>query len=139
MRILLIAILPAMIGVVAARHAAAGDIFPGSYAIENRAVGQLLFSAQRDTGTEKCVIRASLTGVDTRRKTIEVAVTVQEDQETSTSHRLKLKEELLVLCPVADMMSQIVPTFVHSDGSVSFEQHTYIYASKAKVRPVPSS
>ena len=136
MRLLLIAILPAMIGVAAARPAAAADIFPPSYAIEKRAVGQLLFSARRDTGAETCVIRASVTNVDTDRNTVEIAVTVQEDGEAKTSHRLKLKEELLVLCPLADMISQIVPTFVHPDGSASFEQHTYIHADKARVRLV---
>ena len=139
MRFLLIAVLPAMIGVTAARHAAAADIFPGSYAIEKRAVGQLLFTAQRETGTKTCLITASLIDVDTRRNTVEVAVTVREDQETSTSHWLKVKEELVVLCPMADMISQIVPTFVHADGSASFEQHTYIHVNKAMLGRVSGS
>lgn len=134
MRMLLIAVLVGLSGLSSPRPAAAGDVFPDSYMIEKRAIGELVLEARRVTDAVSCAIEALLTEVDTGRRTAVVSVTIREQDETSMTHTLRVKEELVILCPVADMITQIVLTSVHPDGSASFEQHTYIHADKERIR-----
>lgn len=134
MRMLLTVALLGIIGLAISRFATAGNLFPDSYMIEKRTVGERVLEARRVTEAVSCTIEASLSAVNTDRHTAVVAVTIREEDETSMAHTLSVKEELVILCPVADMITQLVLTSVHADGSASFEQHTYIHADKERIR-----